>query len=58
LSEFFIVLAAVWGSSGAAVVIIFALDERSYRGVGLTKPLDDVPIHPTAPRGAFEGGPP
>ncbi|MBP2390068.1 hypothetical protein [Aeromicrobium fastidiosum] len=31
MSQVFTVIAAVWGISGAAVAILFALDERSHR---------------------------
>lgn len=31
MSLFFIVLGAVWGVSGVAVVLMFALDERAHR---------------------------
>ena len=48
MSEFFIVLAAVWGVSGAVVVIIVALDERAYRRTGSGEPLRDVAIRPAA----------
>lgn len=31
MSLFFLVVASVWGVSGVAVVVMFALDERSHR---------------------------
>ena len=48
MSELFIVLAAVWGISGAVVVIIIALDERAHRRRGSVEPPRDVAIHPAA----------
>jgi hypothetical protein len=45
MSEFWIVLAAVWGASGAIVVIIFALDERSHRRSSPTDDRSEAPSH-------------
>ncbi len=45
MSEFWIVLAAVWGVSGAMVVIIFALDECSYRRSSTVNDRLEAPSH-------------
>ncbi|KQX74277.1 MULTISPECIES: hypothetical protein [Aeromicrobium] len=48
MSELFVVLAAVWGVSGAVVTVIVVLDERSHRRRGSAEPLHDVAIRPAA----------
>jgi hypothetical protein len=48
MSEFLILLVAVWGASGVAVAVIFALDERSHRRSGLASQPADVVLSSAA----------